>query len=326
MTMMNAIDIQGFGGPEVLVLKQMPAPVALEKQVLIKVVAAGVNRPDILQRTGGYPPPPGAPLTPGLEVAGEVAGVGAHCTRYKIGDRVCALVPGGGYAEYCVAAEDNTLPVPEGMSLVQAAGLPETYFTVWTNVFQRGRLVEGETILVHGGSSGIGSTAIMLSHHFGAKVVATAGTDAKCKDCRSLGASLAINYRNQDFVEVMKEQNLEADLVLDMVGGDYVARNFRVLKLEGRLVQIAFQQGSKIQIDLLPVMLKRLTLTGSTLRPRTVAQKAVIARDLEEKVWPVLAAGKCQPLVHATFPLAAAAQAHVMMESSVHTGKIILTV
>jgi NADPH:quinone reductase len=325
MTMMTAIAIREPGGPDVLVPEQTTRPSPAAGQVLIKVAAAGVNRPDILQRQGGYPPPPGAPLTPGLEVAGEVVELGQGCTRYKLGDKVCALVPGGGYAEFCVAAEDNILPVPEGMTLIEAAGLPETYFTVWTNVFQRGRLQAGETFLVHGGTSGIGSTATMLAKHFGAKIIATAGSDEKCADCLKLGADVAINYRAQDFVEVMKAQNLQADLALDMVGGDYVARNFKVMAMEGRIVQIAFQQASKIEIDLLPIMLKRLTLTGSTLRPRSVAQKAEIARELEEKVWPVLAKGKCRPLIHATFPLVEAAAAHRMMESSVHTGKIILT-
>jgi NADPH:quinone reductase len=325
MTKMTAIAIREPGGPDVLVPEQITKPSPAAGQVLIKVAAAGVNRPDILQRQGGYPPPPGAPLTPGLEVAGEVVELGQGCRRYKVGDKVCALVPGGGYAEFCVAAEDNTLPVPEGMSLIEAAGLPETCFTVWTNVFQRGRLQAGETFLVHGGTSGIGSTATMLAKHFGAKIIATAGSDEKCADCLKLGADVAINYRTQDFVEVMKAQNLQADLALDMVGGDYVARNFKVMAMEGRIVQIAFQQASKIEIDLLPIMLKRLTLTGSTLRPRSDAQKAEIARELETKVWPVLATGKCRPLIHATFPLTEAAAAHRMMESSVHTGKIILT-
>jgi NADPH:quinone reductase len=324
-SMMTAITIREPGGPDVLVPEQIERPTPAMAQVLIKVAAAGVNRPDILQRQGGYPPPPGAPLTPGLEVAGEVIAVGEGCKRYSIGDKVCALIPGGGYAEYCVAAEDNTLPVPDGMSLIEAAGLPETYFTVWTNVFQRGRLQAGETFLVHGGTSGIGSTATMLAKHFGAKIIATAGSDEKCADCLKLGAYLAINYRTQDFVEVMKEKGLAADLALDMVGGEYVARNFKVMATEGRIVQIAFQQGSKIEIDLLPIMLKRLTLTGSTLRPRSVAQKAEIARELETKVWPILSNGKCRPVIHATFPLAEATAAHRMMESSVHTGKIILT-
>jgi NADPH:quinone reductase len=326
MTNMTAIAIPTFGGPDVLVAEKIARPVPGGAQVLIKVAAAGVNRPDVLQRTGGYPPPAGAPLTPGLEVAGEVVAVGENVARYKVGDLVCALVPGGGYAEYCIAAEDNALPIPTGMSLIEAAGLPETYFTVWTNVFQRGRLQSGETFLVHGGTSGIGSTATLLAKHVGAKVIATAGSDEKCADCLKLGADLAINYRTQDFVEVMKQHELKADLVLDMVGGDYLARNFAVMAMEGRIVQIAFQKGSKIEIDLLPIMLKRLTLTGSTLRPRTVAQKAEIARELEAKVWPVLSAGKCRPIIHATFPLKKAADAHRMMESSVHTGKIILVV
>jgi NADPH:quinone reductase len=326
MSMMTAIAIREFGGPDMLVPKRIARPVAGVGQVLIKVAAAGVNRPDVLQRKGGYPPPADAPLTPGLEVAGEIVALGEGIKRYHVGDRVCALVPGGGYAAYCLAAEDNALPIPAGMSVIEAAGLPETYFTVWTNVFQRGRLVGGETFLVHGGTSGIGSTAIMLAKQFGARVIATAGSDEKCAACLKLGADVAINYRTQDFVEVMKEQGLQADLALDMVGGDYVARNFKVMAMEGRIVQIAFQTGSKIEIDLLPVMLKRLTLTGSTLRPRTVAQKAEIARELEAKVWPLLAAGKCRPVVHATFPLVDAAKAHAMMESSVHTGKIILVV
>ncbi len=325
MTMMTAIAIREPGGPEMLVPEQITRPVPSTGQLLVKVAAAGVNRPDVLQRKGGYPPPPGAPLTPGLEMAGEVVALGEGCKRYMVGDKVCALVPGGGYAEYCAAAEDNTLPVPDGMTMIEAAGLPETYFTVWTNVFQRGRLQSGETFLVHGGTSGIGSTATMLAKQFGAKVVATAGSDEKCIDCLKLGADVAINYRTQDFVAVMKEQGLEANLALDMVGGDYVARNFKVMAMEGRIVQIAFQQASKIEIDLLPIMLKRLTFTGSTLRPRSVAQKAEIARELEAKVWPLLEDGKCRPVIHATFPLADAAAAHRMMESSVHTGKIILT-
>lgn len=324
MTMMTAIAIREVGGPDVLQAEEIAKPVAAPGQVLIKVAAAGVNRPDILQRMGGYPPPAGAPLTPGLEVAGEVVALGQGVQRYRLGDQVCALVPGGGYAEFAAAAEDNCLPIPEGMSLVEAAGLPETYFTVWTNVFERGRLKAGETFLVHGGTSGIGSTAIMLAKQFGAKIIATAGSDQKCADCLKLGADVAINYRTEDFVEVMKGQGLEADLALDMVGGDYVARNFKVMAMEGRIVQIAFQAGSKIDIDLLPIMVKRLMLTGSTLRPRSVAQKAEIACQLEAQVWPLLSAGKCRPVIHATFPLRDAAKAHQMMESSVHTGKIIL--
>jgi NADPH:quinone reductase len=322
---MRAISIREPGGPDVLVVTEIEKPTPRDHEILIEVAAAGVNRPDILQRQGGYPPPAGAPLTPGLEVAGTIVAVGSACKRYKVGDQVCALVPGGGYAQFCIAAEDNTLPIPKGMTLIEAAGLPETYFTVWTNVFQRGRLQAGETFLVHGGSSGIGSTAIQLAKQFGARIVATAGSDEKCEDCRKLGADVAINYRTQDFVEVMKEQGLEANLILDMVGGDYIARNLKVIALEGRIVQIAFQQGSKVEVDWLPLMLKRLTFTGSTLRPRTVVQKAEIARELEAKVWPLLAAGKCRPVVHATFPLEQAAEAHRQLEKSVHTGKIILT-
>jgi NADPH:quinone reductase len=326
MTAMTAIAIRTPGGPDVLEPVQLPRPQPGPEHVLIKVAAAGVNRPDVLQRQGGYPPPPGAPATPGLEVAGTIEALGSGCQRFAVGDAVCALVPGGGYAEYCVAAEANALPIPAGMTLTQAAGLPETYFTVWTNVFQRGQLQAGETFLLHGGTSGIGSTAIQLAKHFGARVIATAGSDSKCAACVELGAEWAFNYRKQDFVAEMKAHGLEANLILDMVGGDYVARNIRVLALEGRLVQIAFQQGSKLDIDLLPVMLKRLTITGSTLRPRSIAQKAVIARELEEKVWPLLSAGLCRPVIHATFPLADAAKAHAMLETSQHTGKIILTV
>jgi NADPH2:quinone reductase len=246
--------------------------------------------------------------------------------RYRLGDKVCALVPGGGYAEYCVAAEDNALPMPAGLSMIEAAALPETYFTVWTNVFQRGALKPGETLLVHGGSSGIGTTAIMLAKHFGSRVIVTAGTDEKCADCLKLGADVAINYKTHDFVAEMERLGLKADVILDMVGGDYVARNMRVAALHGRIVQIAFQKGSKIEADFLPIMLKRLTYTGSTLRPRTVAEQAVIARELEAQVWPLLAAGKCRPLIYKTFALSDATAAHALMESSVHTGKIVLTV
>jgi NADPH:quinone reductase len=321
MNHMNAIAILD----QKLVLEKIARPEAGMGQILIKVAAAGVNRPDILQRMGGYPPPAGAPLTPGLEVAGEVVALGAGVSRYRLGDQVCALVPGGGYAEYCVAAEDNALPVPAGFSMIEAAALPETFFTVWTNVFQRGALKAGETLLVHGGSSGIGTTAVMLAKHFGAKVIITAGTDAKCAECLKLGADVAINYKTSDFVAMMEVQNLKADVILDMVGGDYVARNLKVAAMNGRIVQIAFQKGSKIEADFLPIMLKRLTFTGSTLRPRTVAEKAVIARELEAVVWPLLSAGKCRPQIFKTFALAEAAAAHALMESSAHTGKIVLT-
>ncbi len=322
MNQMKAIAIVN----QQLVLESIARPEAGAGQILIKVAAAGVNRPDILQAKGGYPPPAGAPLTPGLEVAGEVVALGEGVKRYRLGDQVCALVQGGGYAEYCVAAEDNALPVPAGFSLVEAAALPETYFTVWTNVFQRGALKAGETILIHGGSSGIGTTAVMLAKHFGAKVIVTAGSDEKCAACLALGADVAINYKTSDFAIEMEKQNLKADVILDMVGGDYVARNLKVAALNGRIVQIAFQKGSKIEADFLPIMVKRLTYTGSTLRPRSVAEKAIIARELEEKVWPLLAAGKCKPQIFKTFPLAEAASAHALMESSVHTGKIVLVI
>ena len=324
MNHMNAISIREPGGPEVLTLVQIERPEAAAGQILIKVAAAGVNRPDILQRQGGYPPPAGAPLTPGLEVAGEVMALGQGVKRFRLGDKVCALVPGGGYAEYAVVAEDNALAVPDGLSMIQAAAIPETYFTVWTNVFQRGGLKAGEKFLIHGGSSGIGTTAIQLAKHFGAHVIVTAGSDEKCKQCLALGADVAINYRTQDFVAEMEKAGHKADVILDMVGGDYVARNLKVAALNGRIVQIAFQQGSKIEADFLPIMLKRLTYTGSTLRPRTVAEKAVIAGELEEKVWPLLAAGKCLPQIYKTFALADALEAHRLMESSAHVGKIVL--
>ena len=323
---MKVIAIRVPGGPDVLVPAELDRPAPAEGQVLVKVAAAGVNRPDVMQRKGAYPPPPGAPATPGLEIAGHVVALGEGVTRWKTGDEVCALVPGGGYAEYCIAAADNCLTVPKGMTLTEAAALPETYFTVWTNVFERGGLRGGETFLVHGGTSGIGSTAIMLATAFGARVVATAGSDEKCAACREFGASLAINYRTQDFVAVMKEQGIAADVILDMVGGDYVERNLRAAAMHGRIVQIAFQEGSRVQADLLPIMVKRLTYTGSTLRPRSVAEKAAIARALEEKVWPLLAAGRCRPTIHAAFPLEKAAEAHALMESSTHVGKILLTV
>ena len=321
---MTAITITAPGGPEVLVAARLPVPVPAAGQVLVKVAAAGVNRPDVLQRKGGYPPPPGAPDTPGLEIAGEVTGVGPGVKRYEAGDRVCALVPGGGYAEFAVVHEDNALPVPPGMSMVEAAAIPETFFTVWTNVFQRGALTPGETLLVHGGSSGIGTTAIMLAKALGSTVIVTAGSEEKCRACRDLGADLAINYRAEDFVAVMAAAGIQADVILDMVGADYVARNFRVAALHARIVNIAFQMGSKVEIDLLPIMLKRLTLTGSTLRPRSVAEKAEIARELEETVWPLFASEQVKPLIYRTFKLTDAAQAHALMESSEHIGKIVL--
>lgn len=323
---MTAIAITAPGGPDVLKPEQMALPLPKEGEVLIKVAAAGVNRPDVLQRQGGYPPPPGAPLTPGLEVAGVVVARGAAAKRYRDGDAVSALVPGGGYAEYCVAAEDNALPVPKGISLIEAGGIPETFFTVWTNVFDRAGLKPGETLLVHGGSSGIGTSAIMMAHQLGSRVFATAGSVDKCRACEALGAERGINYRDEDFVEIVKAMTggKGANVILDMVGGDYVGRNLAAAALHGRIVNIAFLKGSKVEVDLLPVMLKRLTLTGSTLRPRSVAEKAEIARVLEAKVWPLLAEGRIRPQIFKTFPLAEAAQAHRLMETSAHVGKIVL--
>lgn len=322
---MTAIEIEGDGGPpEVLkpTTRDVPAPAAGE--VLVKVAYAGVNRPDCIQRSGGYPPPPGASDIPGLEIAGEVVAVAEGVGNWAVGDRVCALVAGGGYAEYCAAPADTCSPIPAGYSLEEAAAIPENYYTVWTNVFERGRLAKGETILIHGGSSGIGTTAIQLAHHFGATVYATAGSAEKCQVCTDLGADRAINYRDEDFVAVMKEAG-GADVILDMVGGDYIQRNVDCLKIEGRLVQIAFLQSGVVErFDFRKMMVKRLTLTGSTLRPRTVAQKAAIARQLEAQVWPLLEARTVKPVMYKTFPLAEAAAAHALMESSLHVGKIML--
>jgi NADPH2:quinone reductase len=323
---MTAIGIREPGGPEVLVAEIRPVPRPGSEELLVRVAAAGVNRPDVLQRQGGYPPPPGAPDIPGLEIAGEVVAAGAAVRRYRVGDRVCALVAGGGYAEYAVVHEDNALPVPTGLSLVEAAALPETFFTVWTNVFQRGGLVAGETLLVHGGSSGIGTTAIMLAKAFGATVIVTAGSPDKCEACRRLGADVAVNYRDEDFVAATKAATAGkgADVILDMVGGGYVQRNFDAAAVEGRIVQIAFLEGAKVTLDLTRLMLKRLTFTGSTLRSRSVAEKAAIARQLEDRVWPLVAEGRLRPVIHATLPLAEAAKAHALMESSAHIGKIVL--
>ncbi len=325
---MTAIEITEPGGPEVLRPTTRPLPSYGEGEVLIKVAAAGVNRPDCMQREGGYPPPPGAPDIPGLELAGSVVAVGPGVTGLAVGDRVCALVAGGGYAEYCMAAADLCLPVPTGFGMTEAAALPETFFTVWTNVFQRGRLQSGETILIHGGSSGIGTTAIRLAKHFGARVFVTAGSADKCRACEALGADQAINYREADFVETVREltDGAGVDLILDMVGGDYMPRNVQALAVEGRLVQIAFLRSPKMEFNFLPMMLKRLTLTGSTLRPRTVAQKAVIAEELRSRVWPLLNDGKVKPVMDSTYPLADAAGAHARMESSGHIGKIVLEI
>jgi NADPH:quinone reductase len=324
---MAAIGIPVPGGPEALVVEMRPVPKPRPGEILVKVAAAGVNRPDAMQRAGKYPPPPGAPDIPGLEISGHVAALGEGAGRWALGDAVCALVPGGGYAEYCLAHATNALPVPAGLTMTEAAGVPETFFTVWTNVFERGALKAGEWLLVHGGSSGIGTTAIQLARAFGARVVATAGTDEKCKDCLDLGAEAAVNYRTTDFVAVCKTitDGRGVDVILDMVGGDYVTRNHEAAAVDGRIVQIATQRGAKVEIDLRTIMQKRLTHTGSTLRPRTAEQKAAIARALEEKVWPLLAQGAVRPVIHQTFPLAQAAAAHALLETSAHTGKIVLT-
>jgi len=325
---MRAVEIAQPGGPEVLRVTERPRPEPSRGELLIRVAAAGVNRPDILQRRGGYAPPPGASDIPGLEVAGTVEALGTGVSGWSVGDPVCALVAGGGYAEYCLAPAPQCLPVPKGLSLVEAGAIPETFFTVWHNVFERGRLKPGETLLVHGGSSGIGTTAVQLGRAFGARVLATAGNPVKCAACARLGAQRAINYNEEDFAAVAKQATggRGVDVVLDMVGGDYTPRNVECLAVEGRLVQIAFLKGSKVELDLLPVMQKRLTLTGSTLRPRPVEEKGVIARALLQNVWPLLERGEVRPVIFKTFPLEQAAEAHRLMESSQHIGKLVLTV
>ncbi len=324
---MRAVEIKQPGGPEVLVPAKRPVPKPGKDEVLIRVAAAGVNRPDVLQRQGNYTPPPGASDLPGLEVAGEIVAVGPETPRWRVGDRVAALVAGGGYAEFCAAPAVQCLPVPGSLNLTEAAALPETFFTVWTNVFDRGRLKAGESFLVHGGSSGIGTTAIQLASRFGARVFATAGSDDKCSKCKELGASVAINYRTQDFVEVIAQETGKkgVDVILDMVGGDYINRNLACLAVEGRLVHIAFLKGAKAEVNFASMMVKRQTVAGSTLRPQSVDAKGAIARALEEKVWPMIAAGEIRPVIHATFALDQAAEAHRLMESSAHLGKIVLT-
>ena len=323
---MTAIAIPEPGGPEALVPETRPVPEPGRNDILVKVAAAGVNRPDVLQRLGGYPPPPGAPDIPGLEIAGEIVAIGQDVTRHAVGDTVMSLVSGGGYAEYCLAHEDIALPVPEGLDMVKAAAIPETFFTVWHNVFERGALAEGETLLVHGGTSGIGTTAIQLAHAFDATVIATAGSEDKCAACRDLGASAAINYKTEDFVARTKAltDGRGADVILDMVGGDYIPRNYNAAAEDGRIVQIAFLQGSKVEIDFTRLMLKRLTHTGSTLRARPVAFKARLAGEIAGKVIPLITAGKVAPIMDSTYPLAQAADAHARMESSAHVGKIML--
>ena len=323
---MVAIKILEPGGPEVLVPVERPIPQAAAGDVLIKVTAAGVNRPDVLQRRGKYPPPPGASDIPGLELAGTIAAIGAGAEGWKVGDEVCALVAGGGYAEYCVAPAPQCLAVPRGLDLIGAAAIPETFFTVWTNLFERGRLQAGERVLIHGGTSGIGTTAIQLARAFGAIAFATAGSNDKCEACRGLGAARAINYNAEDFVAVVRDvtDGEGVDVILDIVGGEYLPRNLDCLRLNGRLVQIGLIGGSKASLDLRAVLHKRLTLTGSTLRARTVAEKGAIARELERAVWPLLDRGDVHPVVHAWFPLERAADAHRELESGRVIGKLIL--
>ena len=325
---MNFVAHGAGGAPQVMHLSQMPVPNPAAGEVLIKVAYAGVNRPDCLQRSGRYPPPPGASPILGLEASGQVVALGEGVTRWKQGDWVCGLANGGAYAEYVCIPQGQVLPLPPGLSLLQAAALPENYFTVWTNVFQRGKLQAGETFLVHGGSSGIGLTAIQLAKAFGARVICTVGNEEKIRACLAAGADLAINYRTQDFAkEVMDATDQKGVyIILDMVGGDYMQRNINCLSVDGRLVQIAFLQPSKTEVDWIGLMVKRLTFTGSTLRPRTAADKAQMANELHEKVWPLLQQGKCLPVVHQVFDLREATQAHELMESSTHIGKIMLKV
>jgi NADPH2:quinone reductase len=324
---MTVIGIKAPGGPDVLVPEERPVPKPGEGEILIRVRAAGVNRPDVMQRKGLYPPPPGASDIPGLEVSGEIAALGPAIKRWKEGDRVMALVSGGGYAEYCLAVATHTLAVST-LPFIDAAAVPETTFTVWHNVFERGGLKEGETLLVHGGSSGIGTTAIQLATQFGARVFVTAGSEDKCEACRKLGADLAINYKTEDFVAVCKAatDGKGVDVILDMVGGDYIGRNYEAAAVEGRIVQIAFQGSAKADVNFMRLMLKRLHHTGSTLRSRSNADKGAIARTVEDRVLPLLAAGKVKPVIYKTFPLREAAAAHALMESSTHIGKIVLTV
>jgi NADPH2:quinone reductase len=323
---MTAIAISRPGGPEVLVPEPRPVPAPGPTQILVKVAAAGVNRPDVMQRQGLYPAPPGASDLPGLEIAGTVVARGADAGAWRVGDQVCALVSGGGYAEYCLAEAGHALPVPAGLSLAEAAALPETTFTVWHNVVERGGLTAGETLLIHGGTSGIGTTAIQLGKALGARVVATCGTDEKCAACIKLGADRAVNYRDADFVAEVKTfaDGRGADVILDMVGGDYIGRNFEAAAPDGRIVQIAFQGGAKATVDFRRLMLKRLTFTGSTLRSRSDAFKAALAQAVQEHVWPLIAAGRLRPVMDQSFPLAEAAAAHARMEGGAHIGKIVL--
>ncbi|WP_222910211.1 NAD(P)H-quinone oxidoreductase [Pseudomonas sp. DNDY-54] len=325
---MRHVDHRPGGDADCLRLAEGPVPQPGPHDVLVRVAYAGINRPDVFQRSGSYPPPPDASPLLGLEIAGEIVALGAEVSGWKVGDQVCALTPGGGYAEYCVAPAEHCLPVPTGFSLLEAAALPETYFTVWSNVFDRAHLKAGETFLVHGGSSGIGLTAIQLAKQFGATVFTTVGNREKIEACQRAGADRVINYHEEDFVEVVAQatEGNGVDVILDMVGGDYIPRNVKSLAVEGRLVQIAFLKGARVELDAAPIMRKRLTFTGSTLRPRSRADKADIAKALQANVWPLLEQGLCRPVIHATFPLADAAEAHRLMESSQHIGKIMLKV
>jgi NADPH2:quinone reductase len=321
---MTVIEIQGSGGPEVLVAAKRPVPVPGPGQVLIRIVAAGVNGPDISQRQGRYAPPPGASDLPGLEVSGEIAGVGAGVSRWAVGDKVCALAKGGGYAEFVAVEANHVLPVPAGVGLIDAGGLCETYFTVWSNFFFGHEVAPGSVFLVHGGSGGIGSTAVQLGAALGLRVFTTAGSADSCAFCESLGAERAINYRDEDFVEILRAAG-GANLILDFMGGDYMARNFKAAAMDCRIVQLAFRLGSDIQVNLMPIMIKRLTLTGSTLRPRPDPFKAAVAADLEARVWPLFEQGKLRTVTHAVMPLAEAARAHEVMEAAGLRGKILLT-
>ncbi|MDN0123189.1 NAD(P)H-quinone oxidoreductase [Yersinia aleksiciae] len=327
-TNMVAIEITQSGGPEVLVPVTRPIPMPASGEVLIKVSAAGVNRPDVMQRRGQYAPPPGASDIPGLEVAGEVVAIAADVSRFKIGDRVCGLIAGGGYAQYCVIHETNALPIPDSLTDIEAAALPETFFTVWTNLFQRGHFTAGETLLIHGGSSGIGTTAILLGKAFGAKtLIVTVSSEEKRQACLALGADVAINYHSQDFVAETKRvtSGKGVDVIVDLIAGDYVARNYEAAAMNGRIVQIGTQNGHAKDLNLMLMLLKRLTHTGSTLRSRSVAEKALIAKELEQQVWPLLSENKIKPQIFRTFPLEEASKAHALMEGSTHIGKIVLT-
>ncbi len=323
---MTAIAIKEAGDPHVLVPEQRDTPQPGAGEILVKVETAGVNRPDVMQRKGLYPPPKGAPDIPGLEIAGEVVALGSGVTRWKMGDKIMALVIGGGYAQYCLAHESHALPIPKGLSMIEAGAFPETFFTVWHNVFERGALKSGETLLVHGGTSGIGTSAIQLAKAFGARVIITAGSAEKCEAARKLGADVAVNYKTEDFVEMTKSAtgSKGADVILDMVGGDYIERNYEAAAVEGRIVQIAFQGSPKANVDFLRIMLKRLHHTGSTLRSRSVEDKGAIAKAIGDKVLPLVEAGRVKPVIDSTFPLAEAAKAHERIEASGHIGKIVL--